>query len=377
MHILITANASWNVLNFRKALVAAMISDGHKVTVLAPRDESVKALEVLGCRFLELDMSVKGLNPFQEIKLILRMWTIFRAYRPDAILSFTIKNNIFGALAARPLGIPFIPNVTGLGTAFIANSFLRRIAEWLYKLAFRNLDVIFFQNEDDRNLFLKRSLVTQRQVRVLPGSGVDLMHFAVTDYPPESDARVVLMIARLLNDKGVREYVAAARKVKLENPFVHFQILGAVESANRTAIDRATLKSWQEEGVIEYLGTAADVRPYIATAHCVVLPSYREGAPRSLIEAASMARPLIATDVPGCRSIVEDGVTGYLCKVRDHDDLATSIKTFLALSQAEMERMGLDGREKMANNFDQVIVIDAYRNALASVPTPIKKHASL
>lgn len=373
MHILITVNVAWNVLNFRRPIVAAMIADGHRVTVLAPRDDSVATLEGLGCKVLPLEMSVKGLNPLQDIKLIGRMRKVFRAQKPDVIFSYTIKNNTFGALAARPLGIPFIPNVTGLGTAFLSGGFLKRIAEGLYRRAFHNLGVIFFQNEDDRDLFLERRLVTQQQARLLPGSGIDLTHFAATDYPPESEAPVFLMIARLLRDKGVLEYVAAARKVKSVHPRARFQILGAVNAANRTAIDAATVKSWQEEGVIEYLGTADDVRPHIAAAHCVVLPSYREGAPRTLIEAAAMARPLIATDVPGCRSVVHDGVTGYLCKVRDGDDLARSIGKFLALPRAERARMGLAGRAKMAAHFDQAIVVEAYRNALASEPSPFKQ----
>ena len=190
MHILITVNAAWNVLNFRRPIVAAMIADGHRVTVLAPRDDSVATLEGLGCKVLPLEMSVKGLNPLQDIKLIGRMRKVFRAEKPDAIFSYTIKNNIFGALAARPLGIPIIPNVTGLGTAFLSGGFLQRIAEGLYRRAFRNLGVIFFQNEDDRDLFLECRLVTQQQARLLPGSGIDLNHFAATDYPPKSDAPI-------------------------------------------------------------------------------------------------------------------------------------------------------------------------------------------
>ena len=364
MHILITVNAAWNVLNFRRPVVAALIADGHRVTVLAPRDDSVATLERLGCRFLPLEMRVKGLNPLQDIKLIGRIRTVFQAERPDVIFSYTIKNNIFGALAARPLGIPFIPNVTGLGTAFLSGGLLQFVAENLYRRAFRKLRVVFFQNEDDRNLFLNRHLVMAQQARLLPGSGIDLTHFAATDYPPESDAPVFLMIARLLRDKGVREYVAAARKVKSEHPHARFQLLGAVDAANRTAIDAATVTSWEQDGTIEYLGTADDVRPHIAAAHCVVLPSYREGAPRTLIEAAAMARPLIATDVPGCRSVVAHGENGYLCQVRDGDDLAKSMDAFLALPHAERARMGRAGRVKMAKSFDQAIVVQAYRDAI-------------
>jgi len=376
MHILITVNAAWNVLNFRHPIVVAMIADGHRVTVLAPHDDSVATLEGLGCRFLPLEISVKGLNPLQDIKLIGRMRKVFRAEKPDVIFSYTIKNNIFGALAARPLGIPFMPNVTGLGTAFLSGGFLQRVAEVLYRRAFRNLGFIFFQNKDDRDLFLERRLVTPQQAHLLPGSGIDLTHFYVTDYPPESDAPVFLMIARLLRDKGVIEYLAAARKMKAKRPNARFQLLGAIDAANRTAIDVAIVKSWQEEGVIEYLGTTDDVRPNIAAAHCVVLPSYREGSPRTLIEAAAMARPLIATDVPGCREVVDDGVTGYLCKVRDGDDLARSMEAFLALSQTEKTEMGLAGRAKMVTSFDQAIVVEAYRNALSFEPSPFKQRVN-
>ena len=366
MHILITVNTAWNILNFRQSLVEAMLADGHRITVLAPLDESVPTLKSLGCEVLPLKMSVKGLNPIQDIKLIGRMRKVFSEDRPDAIFSYTIKNNIFGALAASPLGIPFIPNVTGLGTAFLSGGLLQLIAECLYRRAFRNLGVVFFQNEDDRDLFVERKLVEVHQARVLPGSGIDLANFAATDYPTNLDAPTFLMIARLLRDKGVLEYVAAARKLKGDHHNARFLLLGAVDAANRTAIDRATVASWEKEGVIEYLGVTDDVRPYITAAHCVVLPSYREGAPRTLIEPAAMARPLIATDVPGCRAVVDDGETGYLCKVRDGDDLAHSMKAFLALPNKEMASMGWAGRLKMSKSFDQSIVVEAYRNVLAS-----------
>jgi glycosyltransferase involved in cell wall biosynthesis len=174
------------------------------------------------------------------------------------------------------------------------------------------------------------------------------------------------MIARLLRDKGVEEYVAAARLVKAKSPDTRFQLLGAVDAANRTAINGATVKSWQDDGSIEYLGTTDDVRPHIAAAHCVVLPSYREGAPRTLIEAAAMARPLIATDVPGCRSVVKSGVSGFLCEARSGESLATACLRFLDLSREEQTLMGRAGREKMKTEFDQALVVQAYRDAITS-----------
>ena len=364
LHILMTVNTAWNIWNFRRPLVEALIADGHHVTVLAPHDESVAALEELGCRFLQLDMSVKGLNPLQDLALMRRFKRIFRTEQPDAILSYTIKNNIFGAMAAHALNIPFFPNVSGLGTAFLSGGTLQTVAEGLYRRAFAHLPRVFFQNEDDRDLFVKRKLVAPRQAHVLPGSGIDLERFPLTDYPQQREAPVFLMIGRLLRDKGVLEYVEAARQVKSDHPKTRFQLLGAVDAANRTAIDAATVRSWEEEGVIEYLGTADDVRPHIAAAHCAVLPSYREGAPRTLIEAAAMARPLIATDVPGCRDVVVDNVNGYLCKVRDSASLAETFEKFLALPLASKAEMGRAGRSKMEADFDQGIVVQAYMDAM-------------
>jgi len=370
MHIIMTVNAAWNVWNFRRPLVAALLADGHRVTVLAPRDAAVPELEALGCRFIPLEMDVKGLNPMKDLRLMRRFKLHFQEERPDAVLSFTIKNNIFGAMAAKRLGIPFIPNITGLGTAFLSGGILQTIAEGLYWHAFRGLSVVFFQNEDDRNLFLRRKLVRESQARLLPGSGIDLERFAIAEPPLSDQASTFLMIARLLRDKGALEFVEAARKVKSFTPTARFLLLGAIGSENRTAIDAATVEGWQTEGVIEYLGTAPDVRPHIAAAACVVLPSYLEGAPRTLIEAASMGRPLIATDVPGCRAVVEDGVTGFLCEARSGDSLARACMKFLALGMDARQTMGIAGRRKMEREFDQAIVVAAYRDALAVVPAP-------
>jgi hypothetical protein len=183
MRILMTVNAAWNIWNFRRPLVEALISDGHEVTVLAPKDHTVEGLTALGCRVRDLEMNVKGLNPASDIDLIVRLRRLFAEIRPDVILSYTIKNNIFGAIAAKKVGIPFIPNVTGLGTAFLSGGFLERVAETLYKSAFRRLPVVFFQNVDDRDLFVSRGLIMDKQARLLPGSGIDLVRFSSATYP--------------------------------------------------------------------------------------------------------------------------------------------------------------------------------------------------
>lgn len=366
MRILITVNAAWNVLNFRRPLLDAFLAEGHRVTVLAPLDDSVSALERLGVRVVPLAMDVQGLNPLRDVQFFRRLVGHFRDEHPHVVLSYTIKNNIFGAFAARRCGVPFIPNVTGLGTAFLSGRRVQLVAELLYRRAFRGLPVVFFQNVEDRDLFVARSLVDATQAAVLPGSGVDLSWFKPLPLPAADRAPVFLMIGRLLRDKGTIEFVEAARRVRLIRPDVRFQLLGAIGAGNRTAIDAAQVAAWQAEGVIEHLGHVEDVRPFIAQASCVVLPSYREGAPRTLIEAAAMARPLIATDVPGCRSVVADGVNGVLCEARSAESLAAACMRLLAMSPAERSAMGRAGRETAERRFDQARVVEAYRAAVAT-----------
>ena len=204
------------------------------------------------------------------------------------------------------------------------------------------------------------------QARLLPGSGIDLARFHPADMPPD-DTPIFLMIARLLRDKGVMEFVNAARQVKMHHPHVRFQLLGATGANNRTAIDAATVQGWVREGVVEYLGTTPDVRPHIAAAHCVVLPSYREGAPRTLIEAAAMARPVIATDVPGCRAVVDRDQSGFFCDAQSVDSLVNAVHQFLALSHTARAAMGRAGRQKMEREFDDTLIIAAYRNAIENI----------
>jgi len=371
MHILISANSAWNILNFRRSLVNALVADGNRVTVLAPSDDCVKGVEGLGCRFLPLEMRVKGLNPFEEFKLMRRFARIFHAERPDIVLSYTVKNNIFGAMAAKSCKVPFVPNVTGLGTAFLSGGPLWKIVEGLYRRTFAQLPIIFFQNEDDRELFVMRRLVRSvERTRLLPGSGVDLEKFSAVDYPAKTGAPILLMIARLLRNKGVIEYVEAARRTKGRFPKARFQLLGPAECESRTAIDADIVKGWQAEGVIEYLGATTDVRPYIERAHCVVLPSHGgEGTPRALIEAAAMARPLITTDVPGNRSVVDQEETGLLCEARNGSSLTDACCRFLALPHTNKVGMGRSGRAKMEVEYDEAIVTAAYRQAIAELTT--------
>jgi glycosyltransferase involved in cell wall biosynthesis len=304
-----------------------------------------------------------GLNPWADFRLFWEYQRLFKERKPAAYLGFTIKPNIYGSLAASSLGIAAIPNVSGLGTAFIRQGALQQIVTRLYRLAFRRTPVVFFQNDEDKGLFVERRIIRPAQARVLPGSGVDLGRFSPA--LPAPGPPTFLFIARLLRDKGVVEFVDAARKLRQDLPNVRFQLLGPIDPGNRTAVRRAELDSWIKEGVIDYLGVTDDVRPFIAAATAVVLPSYREGMPRVLLEAGAMARPAIASDVPGCRDIIEDGVNGYLCAVRDPLSLATAMRRMAELPAARRLAMGDAARRRVQEEFSEEVVVDAYLKALA------------
>jgi glycosyltransferase involved in cell wall biosynthesis len=287
-------------------------------------------------------------------------------------LGYTAKPNVYGSLAAQALGIPVINNVSGLGTAFIRQGLLTRIVSGLYRLAFRRSARVFFQNPEDQDLFVSAGIVPPEKTALLPGSGIDLARFAPVA-PRERGERpfTFLLVARLLWDKGVGEYAEAARLVRARHPAARFQLLGFLDVANRTAVPRADVERWVAEGIIDYLGHAEDVRPLLAAADCVVLPSYREGLPRTLLEAAAMGKPLIATDVPGCRHIADHGVNGYLCAVRDAGSLAEAMINMLGLPEAERRAMGKSARAKAEAEFDERLVVDRYLEAIAEARAPL------
>ena len=306
-----------------------------------------------------------GLNPFADFGLLAEYRRQLKRIRPTAYLGYTIKPNIYGSYAASLLGIPAIPNVSGLGTAFIRGGPLQHIVTLLYRIGFKRAPIVFFQNDEDRELFTRRRIIRSDQGRVLPGSGVDLGRYAST--PPASGSPVFLFVGRLLRDKGVVEFVEAARSLRSILPDARFQLLGPIDEGNRTAINRAEVQSWVADGMVEYLGTVDDVRPAIAAATAVVLPSYREGLPRSLLEAGAMARPLIATDVPGCREVVVHGINGYLCPARNSGSLAAAMRQMAELPEAERRAMGDAARRKVQDEFGEERVICAYLDVLAEL----------
>lgn len=353
-----------------------LLADGHEVTAIAPDDEYVAFLEALGVRFLVQPMDNKGTHPLRDLKLLLSFLRVFRRERPDLVISYTIKPVIYASFAARWLSVPAVSVVTGLGTAFLRENVLTKLVEWLYRVSQSGVKRIFFLNEDDMGVFRERALAPAALMERLPSEGVDLLHFNPVNTRPRGGAVYFddshrtfrfLLVARMLWDKGVGEYVEAARQVRRIYPDTQFGLLGFLDVENSSAISRHQMDEWVQEGVVSYLGVTNDVREAISTSDCVVLPSYREGVPRTLLEAAAMERPIIATDTAGCRDVIDDGVNGYLCRPRDADDLAKKLIQLIELTPDARVAMGEKGRQKMEREFDERVVISHYREVISAL----------
>jgi len=364
--IVLSINTAWNFVNFRAGLIRRLIEEGFDVVTLAPIDAHIDRLRDMGVRFVDIDIDRKGLSPSRDLRLLRRYHQLLREIAPAAYLGWTIKPNIWGSMAAARLGVPAINNISGLGTAFMKPGPLQWIVRQLYRLALRRSATVFFQNAVDRQLFVDMKIIHAAQAALLPGSGIDLNAFA-PERPVSREANApitFLMIARLLGDKGVREFVEAARRLRAAGLPARFVILGALDHNNRSAVDASELTAWLAEGVIEHLPHQDDVRPVIAMADCVVLPSYREGMPRSLLEAAAMAKPLVASDVPGCALIAREGENGLLCRVKDAGSLADALRRMAMLSPEQRAAMGAAGRRIAECEFDERIVVDLYVDAV-------------
>lgn len=365
--IIIIVNTSWNLVNFRSGLIKAMVSSGLDVVAIAPHDQYVAQVLALGCRYLPVVIDNKGTHIGRDLILVCRFFRLLVQERPRAILCYTVKPNIYASIVAHALRIPVINNIAGLGTAFIRKGWLNTLVEVLYRIALSRSAKVFFQNDDDLKLFLSKGLAPTGVTDRLPGSGIDLDAFRPRPFPARPIVRF-LLIARMLWDKGIGEFVEAARILQQRGVEADFCLLGFLDVQNPAAISREQMGFWIKEGVVRYLGVSDNVRDEIAEADCVVLPSfYPEGTPRCLLEAAAMARPIVTTDSAGCRDVVEDGVSGYLCKPRDATDLADKLGRIVSLLPSEREAMGLQGRAKAEKEFDERIVIKKYLEAIRSI----------
>ena len=371
MKIFVVSRCGWTLFNFRAGLLKMLSARGTDlVSAGSGEDGYGPRIEAMGVRFRHLPINREGINPVADLRLFLALYRWYRQERPHVVHHFTIKPVIYGSIAAYLAGVPRIVNtITGLGYVYTGrHGLLRRVVDMLYRVALACADHVFFQNSDDLALFRERRLVNVDKVSLVPGSGVDLVRFqprAESDRPG-AEPVTVLMVSRLLRDKGIYEFVESARIARADMPGLRFQVLGEIDTRNPTAVDKAEVEEWQKQGLIEWLGATDDVRPYLSKADIVVLPSYREGMPRSLLEAAAMALPVVSTDVPGCRNAVDDGVTGLLVPAQDSQRLADAIIR-LAGSPRLRHEMGRAGREKVVREFDETLVLNAALDAYGAV----------
>lgn len=353
--VLVLGGLSESLINFRGALLKEMVVRGHEVFACAPNaTEDVRVgLSQIGAMYRHVELNRTGINPIRDVQTVKDLMALFRSVRPDVFFGYTIKPVIYGSLVARMTDVSRIYSmVTGLGYAFSRHSLKSKVvgngAVALYRLALRYNRHVFFQNPDDLRLFLEKRLVHfPGQAVLVNGSGVDVDAFRPASYPKTIS---FLLIARLIRDKGIYEYVEAARRVRGRFPEIRFRIAGWIDP-NPNAIDRDDLERWRKEGVVEYLGRLTDVRPAIANCSVYVLPSYREGTPRTVLEAMAMARPVITTDAPGCRETVQEGRNGFLVPVQDVASLVEAMERFVEQPRL-VEKMGRVSREIAVKKYD-------------------------
>ncbi|WP_370545935.1 glycosyltransferase family 4 protein [Edwardsiella tarda] len=366
--IAITANTSWYLFNFRRNTIVNLLNNGYKVIVVAPRDDYTDRLSDLGCIFLNVKIDQGGANPINDIVSFFYFIKIYAFNHIDLVLNFTPKNNIYSTLAAKIFGIKVINNIAGLGFLFNHSGIKTKIARVLYKYSQKFCDKIFFQNDEDMGLFLKHRISSAVISERLPGSGVDLNRFSVMRAEDDNVIRF-LLIARMLYDKGVGHYVEAARVLRSKyGSKVEFNLLGFLDVNNPSAVSKEQMQLWVDEGIVNYLGVSDSVEKEIARVDCMVLPSfYREGVPKSLLEAGAMGKPIVTTDNVGCRETVEHGVNGFLCEPRSTESLIVMLDKMIQLSHQERLNMGYESRKKIEREFDEQIVINKYLDAIKSV----------
>lgn len=363
--IIIVANTTWNIYNFRLNIIRKLISEGHEVIVMAPVDkfifytETLPEVQHVPIRHLHRD----SVNPFQDIRLLLELVNLYRQYKPDLVLHYTVKPNIFGGFAARLLGIPSIAVVTGLGYSLIHEGIINKITRLLYKLSLPCHRKVIFENEDDKILFEDERLVSKSHSMAIKGCGVDTSVFR-----PNGDGRkegmiTFTFIGRLLYDKGVKEFIESAKLIK-SNDHVRFWLIGEIDKENPSAVRNEDLMKWIRDPKIHYHGATDDIRKFIEKSDCIILPSYREGMPRVIMEAMAMERPVITTNTAGCRETVDDQVNGYLVPVKDSLALSQAINKFIDLDAKARVNMGKAGRVKVLQEFDDRIIANQLYKAL-------------
>ena len=365
MKIAFVANTCWNIYNFRRGLVQNFLSKGDEVLVLAPTDAYTREVRDWGVKFIDTLLEGTGANPLKDLSYLRTLFRVFKKEKPDIVLSYTIKANIYASLAGKPTSTPVICNVSGLGTVFLVKGLAGKVAMMLYKIAFRYSKYIFFQNEDDKSMFVSYVKVEDKKTGILPGSGIDLQRFLPTPLK-ETGTTSFLMIARVIIEKGVREYAEAASYFK-ENDEVKFSLIGEFDEGHARSIDKEELNAWIESGSITYFDHSNDIVKIIEEHDVVVLPSYREGTPRTLLEGAALGRPLITTNVPGCKEVVKDGFNGFLCEAKSAKSLLAKFQLFLSLNEQEKNQLAANSRTLVEQAYDERIVIGMYDDVIRRI----------
>lgn len=352
--ILILANKHTTILNFRLEVVKALVDNGYEVYVSLPAHERVKEIDAVGAKTIITEVSRRGTNPIQDFKLMLTYKKLIKQIKPSLVLSYTIKPNVYGGMASTICKVPYIPNITGLGTALENGGLMQKLTIFLYRLGLRKASTIFFQNSENRAFFEKLNIAVDKH-ESLPGSGVNLTKFALIEYPPDDEIHFAF-ISRIMREKGIEQYLDAARVIKDKYPNTFFHICGFGNEEYETKMEKLN-----EEGLIIYHGLLTDVRVMLKDVHCVIHPTfYPEGMSNVLLESAASGRPIISTDRPGCREAIDDGVNGFLVSEQDSEDLIDKVEEFIKLSYSQRKEMGIKGREKVSKEFDRNIVVKKY-----------------
>ena len=367
--IALVANSTWNIHNFRLNLLDKFIGEGHDVIVIAPVDQYIEykekypAVKHVALRSLDRDST----NPLKDLVLITELTRKYKRLKPDLVIHFTNKPNIYGAIAARRAKIDSIAIVTGLGYAFIHNGFIKSVTTALYKYTSKYHKKFIFENIEDRELFENENIITEGQGISVKGCGVNTTYFHPYPNQEVNEAMIFTFVGRLLYDKGVKEFVEAARIIKLVHPKTQFWLVGELDPDNPATVEKDELIEWVDSDIVYYHGFQRDVRPFISKSDCVVLPSYREAIPRTITEAMAMAKPVITTDTAGCREAVEVEVNGYLAKLRDANDLAESMQKIISLTEEERKSMGQAGRNIVMNQFDDRLIANHIYDIISKI----------
>lgn len=351
--ILILANNSGGLYRFRKELMQKMIEEGYQVYVSTPFDDKIKELKEVGVSLIETPINRRGMNPIKDFGLLITYFKMIKKVKPDLIVTYTIKPNLYGGTVAKLLRKQYVINITGLGTAFQNDGFLKKMIITWYKFVCKKVKVVFFENIENKEIFISNKILNEDRCVCLNGAGVNLEDFPFKQYPENEDVLHFLFIGRIMKVKGIEELFYATNRLANEGYKVVLDILGGYEDNYKEKIDEYVSK-----GIINYYGYQSDVRPFIEKAHCFVLPSYHEGMANTLLENASMGRPLITSNIHGCLEAVEYSVTGFLCKKNNSDDLYRVMKKFINLSYDERKTMGVSGRKRMEEIFDKKKVVE-------------------